>query len=224
VKSLATWTWISRVRERETLKLYLEHAKLVLGVLEHAHRALVAYSSNDKQALEAEWSEVFRLEREADSVKRRILADLATGVFHAVDREELTRLILVSDDLASRAKAWTRRLELATYNSIPRTLLELLVKMASRVVEAYKLIIEATSRLVAGDSKSVLEICDKVELYEEEVDDLRISALREVYKYCDLAKTSMCLLAKEIVDLVEEAADKCEDVADVLRNIALLRA
>lgn len=221
---MTTWIWFSRLRERETLTLYLEHAKLVLGVLEQAHRALQAYVNNDKQALESSWSEVFRLEREADNMKRKILAELATGSVHPIDREELIRLILVSDDVASRAKAWVRRLRLAVYNSIPRSVIGHLVKMASSVVEAYKLVIEAASKLITGDKKSVLELCNKIEFYEEEIDDLRISALEEVYKYCDLAKTSMCILAKEIVDLIEDAADKCEDVADVLRSIALLRA
>ena len=220
---MSTWFWISRTREKETLTLYLEHAKLVLGVLEHAHRALQAYMSSDKQALEAEWREVFRLEREADNVKRSIIMDLASGLLHPVDREELIRLILVSDDVASRAKAWTRRLELAVYDAIPRSVLELLVKMSSSVLEAYKLVVEATSKLASGDKKGVLELCNRIESYEEEVDDLRVSALNEVYKYCDTAKTSMCILAKEIVDLVEEASDKCEDVADVLRSVTLLR-
>ncbi len=221
---MTTWIWFSRVREREALTLYLEHAKLVLGVLEQAHRALQTYMSGDKQALENAWSEVFRLEREADNVKRKILAELATGTLHAIDREELVRLILVSDDVASRAKAWTRRLKLAVYNSIPRGVLELVVKMAGIVVEAYKLVIEAANKLITGDRRGVLELCDKIESHEEKIDDLRITALEEVYKYCDLAKTSMCILAKEIVDLVEDAADRCEDVADVLRSIALLRA
>ncbi|MCC6040935.1 MAG: DUF47 family protein [Desulfurococcaceae archaeon] len=219
----STWLWVSRFKGREALNLYLEHAKLVLGVIDHAYRALQAYMSSDKQRLEAEWAEVFRLEREADNVKRRILAELVTGVFHAVDREELIRLILVSDDVASKAKGWTRRLELAIYDNIPSSVLEFVAKMANSVLEAYKLVLEATNKLIHEDKKSVLELCNKIEALEEEVDDVRVNALREVYRHCDETKTSTCMLAKEVVDLVEEAADRCEDVADVLRSIALLR-
>ncbi len=39
---------------------------------------------------------------------------------------------------------------------------------------------------------------------------------------CEESKISQCLMLKEVMDSIENSADKCEDVADVLRSIALL--
>ncbi|MEM4601170.1 MAG: DUF47 family protein, partial [Sulfolobales archaeon] len=66
------------------------------------------------------------------------------------------------------------------------------------------------------------ELANKVESLEEEVDDIRHEVFREVLKFCDSSRSSKCMLTKEIMDSIENAADRCEDVADVLRSIALL--
>jgi len=47
-------------------------------------------------------------------------------------------------------------------------------------------------------------------------------ALREILSTCNEVKTSTCLILKGIIDSIENAADKCEDVADILRSIVLL--
>ncbi len=61
-----------------------------------------------------------------------------------------------------------------------------------------------------------------MESIEEKVDDLHIDALVEVLDYCNVTKPSNCILVRETITTIENAADRCEDAADVLRSIALL--
>ncbi|MEM4732276.1 MAG: DUF47 family protein, partial [Desulfurococcaceae archaeon] len=107
---MSTWSWISRTRENIALELYVNLLEKIYMVVEHAVEALKAYSSTNYEKLAEEWRRVFELEREADVVKRKIIEELSKGLLHPIDREEVMRLVITSDDIASKAKAWTRRL------------------------------------------------------------------------------------------------------------------
>jgi uncharacterized protein Yka (UPF0111/DUF47 family) len=72
------------------------------------------------------------------------------------------------------------------------------------------------------EPRAVLELANEIERIEEEVDDMRIEVFNEIIQLCDKVGTSFCILSKELMDSVENAADKCEDVADTLRSLALL--
>ncbi|MEM0003860.1 MAG: DUF47 family protein [Desulfurococcaceae archaeon] len=219
---MSTWSWISRTRERKALELYIEHVSKIVSVVNHALQAIKAYREGNWEKFSEEWRRVFDEEREADELKRKILAELAEGVFHPIDREEVVRLTITSDDIASFAKAWCRRMSFIRENGLPLALVDKLIEMASNVHESTRIILEASRELLTGHRGRVLELANKIESHEEKVDDLHVEALQEVLAYCDSARTSNCILAKEITDTIENAADKCEEVGDVLRSIALL--
>lgn len=90
-----------------------------------------------------------------------------------------------------------------------------------KVLEATKLVKMAIEKLVE-EPRAVLGLANEIERIEEEVDDIRIDVFNEIIQLCDKVNTSFCILSKELMDSVENAADKCEDVADILRSLALL--
>jgi predicted phosphate transport protein (TIGR00153 family) len=219
---LSTWSWISRVRERKALELYIEHISRILGVVEHAVDAIAAYRDGDSVKLDEDWRVVYEGEKEADDYKRRILMELSESIFHPIDREEVVRLVITSDDIASYAKAWCRRLKLVRDEPLPTDILDAAYKMGMLVHEAVKLILEASRELLSGNKRRVLELANKIESIEERVDDLHVESLERALLYCDKAKPSHCIIVGEIITTIENAADKREDTADVLRSIALL--
>jgi len=219
---LSTWSWISRRRHREVMLLYIDHVNKVIEVIEHAKNIVEAYHRKDLASIEKEWQNVFRLEEEADNIKRRILQDLSQGIFHPIDREDVIRLVFTTDDIAAYAKAWSRRITFININEkIPENIMKAFMTMASMVYEATKLIGDAARKLIE-DPRDVLAIAERIERIEESVDDVRAEALREILNICNEIKISTCLILKEIIDSIENAADKCEDVADILRSIVLL--
>jgi len=221
---MSFWVWTSRRREKEILELYVQHVAKVVETVSYAYNVMLHYVEGRRGEVEREWSNVFKAEREADEIKRRIIAELSKGIFHPIDREDVLRLIFVTDDIASYAKAWSRRvLLLSARTQIPYNISKHLVEMSRRVLEAVKLVDEAAHKLLGNAAADVLDIADRIERLEEEVDDIRLDALSEVLDFCDTNRASACMLAKELVDLVENAADRCEDVADVLRSIVLMR-
>lgn len=220
---MSLWSWVSRRRREDLLKFYVEHADYVLKVVEESKKVVDELVAGNAELVATYWNSVFELERRADEVKRRILAELASEAFHPIDREEIVRLVLTTDDVAAYAKAWSRRAVLYLPERVPESIGRALSEMAAKVVEAVKYMRRAAEHL-PKDPRTVLEIANAIESLEEEVDDLRHDVFREILRFCERGRVSSCLLLKEIMDSIENAADRCEDVADVLRGIALLGA
>ncbi|MEM1735712.1 MAG: DUF47 family protein [Ignisphaera sp.] len=215
------WSWISMRRRREILDMYIRHVERVIEVVNHAEKLIEALVEGNEEEVLREWQNVFESERKADESKRNILAELSKEIFHPIDREELVRLIIMTDDIADYAKAWSRRAVLYTPNKTPNDIGKKLTLMSKKVLDAVNLIKQAVDTLVK-DPRKVLEIANSIESLEEEVDDIRHDLFKSVLSFCNNAQPSQCILIKELMDSIENAADKCEDVGDLFRRIALL--
>jgi len=203
------------------MSLYMDHLYKVIEIVEHAKNVIEAYNRKDLALMENEWQKVFKLEKEADDIKRKILQYLSQGMFHPMDREDIIRLIFTTDDIASYAKAWSRRL---LFISVDEKMIENIIKdfitIASMVYEATKLIGDAVRKLTES-TEEVLAIADRIERIEEYIDDARVETLKKILNVCSDIKISTCLMLKEVIEFIENAADRCEDVADILRSIVL---
>ncbi|MEM1622889.1 MAG: DUF47 family protein [Sulfolobales archaeon] len=218
---MSFWVWMSGRRRRDVLKFFIDHVSEVERVVEKSKNVIDELVKGNADLVAVLWGEVFELERRADSIKRRLLAELASETFHPIDREEIVRLVLTMDDVAAYAKAWSRRAILYLPDRLPQNIGNAFVTMASKVHEAVKYIKQAVE-ILSENPRGTLDLANKVESLEEEVDDIRHEVFREILRFCDSSKSSKCMLTKEIMDSIENAADRCEDVADVLRSIALL--
>ena len=219
---VATWSWIARTRQREIIEMYNRHIDKIIETVEHTLRMIEYYKIRDLENARKEYEIVFEREKEADDIKRQIIAELSKELFHPIDREELLRMILTTDDIAAYAKAMTRRLLLIIEEELDEGIVEDLMRMAARILDATKLIKEAARKLIESP-KEALKIADRIERLEEEVDEIRMEALEKVMVFCDKSKNSLCIISKDLVDSLENASDRCEDTADVIRSIALLR-
>lgn len=217
----STWSWLSRRRQAEIIQKYSTHIVKVIEVVEHTYNMIKAYSKGELDSARKEYDKVFNAEREADEIKRKIIEELSTELFHPIDREELIRLILTTDDVAAYAKAASRRLLLVLDSRLDQEIVDKLLEMAGKLYEAVKLLKEAANQLLRNP-REALKTADKVERLEEEIDDIRMEALNRVLGFCDKTRPSLCLISKELVDSLENASDRCEDTADVIRSIALL--
>ncbi|OYT50709.1 MAG: hypothetical protein B6U76_12265 [Desulfurococcales archaeon ex4484_217_2] len=112
-------------------------------------------------------------------------------------------------------------MELSKGSKIPEEILKILYEMASKVYESTLLIRDAIMEIYENP-KEALEIADKIEALEEEVDEIRVTGLAKILEWCNKTEPSACIIAKETIDSIENAEDRCEDVADVIRSIALL--
>jgi predicted phosphate transport protein (TIGR00153 family) len=213
------WEWLASRREKEVLKLYDQHIDEITKVTNSVNNLLTAFREGDKSLMENEWRIIFESERKADDIKRRIIRELSEEFVHPIDREELIRLILATDDIATFARE-ASRMALLYNGKPPLDVAQVLLDIITRINESVMLIREAVSYL-SIDKKKTLEISDKIERLEEEVDDLKHKGLSMILARCNETGISNCLLLKDILEYLENSADKTEDVANELRSIAV---
>lgn len=184
-----------------------------------------AFCDGDKKKIEATFKEVSQKEQEADEIKKKILDDLSKGIFHPINRDEIIRLVLTADDIATNAKATTRRLKFISPREIVSKLKNVLKELSDILLDEARFLSKASTAL-SKKPKEAMEFANEVEKLEEKIDDFRMEAVIPAVIVCcnRLKKARICLMLKDVVDHMETIADRCEDVADVIRGIAISHA
>jgi len=214
--------WIGKGRETEVLRRCDEHMKKVVETVEAMNRAFQAACSLKEKEAERFFWEAFKREREADKAKKEILEDLSKKIFQPLNRDEIVRLVMTTDDVASNAKAAARKLTFLNLRELTPELRKLLSHFSSRVLEISKTTYKDFLALIQNPS-SAIKVSHEVERIEEEIDDFRGEKLIPKLLEWQNRNRSVgsSLLLKEIADNLEEVADRCEDVSDLIRYIAL---
>jgi len=213
--------WISRRKEKEVIELCRRHLDHVVDVVKYMYYAVEAFVREDREKLMEVFSQVFAYERQADRSKREIIYVLSRGLVHPIDRENLIRLVLTADDIADYAKSATRKLCMASPVELDKEIGEMLLKMGEETYRAATLAKE-TVYMLTEDPKRAIELADEVENCEERIDDLRVDLMTKILERYGVVPVSVkFILLKEAIDSIEMTADKCEDLADVVRGIAV---
>ena len=214
--------WIGRKKERDVLKLSKRHFDKIFE-LTKSFKEYVALYVNCKvdEASRLYEDSIFQLERQADDQKEKILLEVSKGPFHPIDREDVIRLVLTMDDIASNLKSAARKLLYTNPCEIPDDIRNDLLKLTDLSVEMVIKLGEALDALISG-SKKVLKLADTVERKEEEIDEFRHGLIAKILSWGDSAKRlSNVIMLKEAIENIENASDKGEDVADLIRSIAI---
>jgi predicted phosphate transport protein (TIGR00153 family) len=182
-----------------------------------------AYNEGDVERARELAKSAYMKEKDADEIKKAILDELVKGVFHPIDRDEILRLVLEADGIASNAKAAIGKLSMIPRDVMADSLSEKLAELSDKLVATVETLGEALGALVEG-SENVIELSQKVESLEEEIDDFRGELVQDQFlPWCqEPTRAGLCIILKEAMDNMEKVADLAEDVADVIRSIAIL--
>jgi len=219
---LTAWIWISKKVEEKYLNKAVEHLDKVALVAESLMDALNSFLKKDLNGVKEHYSRVFTAERTADQIKRDVISDMFESSIHPIDREVIMKLILRIDYIADHAKSTARRLLLAAETDliIPIEILNDVIEMCHKLREAISNLREALLELTK-DLKKSLELANAVEKIEEEVDEVRSRAFEKVLLTCKNSDPATCTILNEVVDSLENAVDRCEDSADMIRYLAV---
>ncbi|RLG08171.1 MAG: hypothetical protein DRN64_05185 [Thaumarchaeota archaeon] len=177
------------------------------------------YANGNLEEASKCYEEIFKLEREADDEKERIISEVSRGPFHPLDREDIIRLVLSMDDIAANLKSASRKLLYSNPSEAPDEVKKGLIELTKLLEEIVSRLGETLDALISG-SKETLKLADLVERKEEEIDEFRHELIAKILEWGDSAKRlSRVLIVKEAVENIEAASDKAEDVADVIRSI-----
>ncbi len=159
------------------------------------------------------------VEHRGDDITHRAFKRLHENFITPFDRSEIHRLLSRIDDVLDLADAASERIGLYEVGTIlpeARDLASVLVSAA----ETMQLAVRGL-RDVKNPAK-VLEACKQVNVYENQGDTLLRRAVANLFKGGH--DPLFVIKWKEILDLMEDAIDRAEDVANVIEGVVLEHA
>jgi predicted phosphate transport protein (TIGR00153 family) len=160
------------------------------------------------------------VEHKADDITHRAFARLHTQFITPFDRGEIHRLLSRIDDVLDLADAAAERLGLYDLDQVlpeARELAAVLVVQAEKMAEAVRGL-----RDVKKSPAAILEACKEINVLENQADTLTRRTMAKLFKRGNDPLT--VLKWKEIIDLLETATDRAEDVANVIEGVVLEHA
>ncbi|HTB19944.1 MAG TPA: DUF47 family protein [Bryobacteraceae bacterium] len=153
------------------------------------------------------------LERSGDEVTHKLFARLRQTFITPFDPEDIQSLASALDDVLDTMEDAAFRIVAYKIDPIPPAAVEL----GGMIANSCRALDKALRAL--QDKKPVMEACIEVNRLEEEADKVERNMLTKLFSSDIDAITLMKL--KELYELLESATDRCEDVADVIQNIAV---
>jgi predicted phosphate transport protein (TIGR00153 family) len=163
--------------------------------------------------------EIKAVEHRADDVTHRAFELLHTRFITPFDRADIHRLLSRIDDVLDLADAAAERLWLYDVGSVlpeARELAGVLLAQARKMQDAVHGLRDIK------DSKVILDACLEINALENQADTLLRQALAHLFR--SGSDTLRVIKWKEILDLIETATDRAEDVANVIEGVVLENA
>jgi predicted phosphate transport protein (TIGR00153 family) len=160
------------------------------------------------------------VEHRADDITHRAFERLHTQFITPFDRSEIHRILSRIDDVLDLADAASERLGLYDIDTVlpeSRELAAVLVEQTRKMEEAVKGL-----RNMKKDPETILAACQEMNKLENQADTLTRKTMAKLFKRGNDPLTVMKW--KEIIDLIEDATDRAEDVANVIEGVVLEHA
>ncbi|MBV9302715.1 MAG: DUF47 domain-containing protein [Acidobacteriaceae bacterium] len=153
------------------------------------------------------------LERSGDDITHRLFDRLRKTFITPFDPEDIQALAAALDDVLDTLEDTTFRIVAYRIDPIPGAAVEL----GEMIANSCRALDKALRALEKKDS--VVEDCVEVNRLEDEADAVERTVLAKLFR-SDTDPVSLIKL-KDLYELLESTTDRCEDVADVIQNIAV---
>jgi len=207
--------------KRRALNACQENLRKVVDLTRKIPQMVEHFSKGDKISARQLFTEIRKDEEEVLKARRMVSQELAEIGAILISREDFLRFTNLSSEIADFSEGIAYYLvEIMEHNwNVPGDIKKDLLKLSEAVFEAVLKLRETMMVLSYGSSK-VLEKAKDVEIAERTVDDLyRALAIKVLNSKLDLP---VLLLLKDVLQLLENSADKAEDAADTARILSFI--
>jgi hypothetical protein len=195
-------------------KIYFDLFEKQAGVMKEAAWQLVALTEDFTNVKEKR-HEIEKLEHKGDQFTHDIYKQLNTSFITPIDPEEISSLASALDEVLDYIDGATEKMYYYNIGATDAHMIELakIIHMSTTEIEGAVKGIRSLK-----DPRYIEERCIEVNRLENLADDVLAHAVTELFKTND-AITIIKL--KDIYEHLETATDYCEDVANVLSDIAI---
>jgi hypothetical protein len=175
--------------------------------------------NKDKTGIKGALEQISSIEEEVENLRRKITRDVADVGGLILNRENILNTAYTMDEISGYITGISFKLSNIKVSTIKTSHLEKdLTDLIELVVdEIYKL--NEVIRSLNVDSSKSIELAQETQKIERDIDTkyriMSITALNEI------TETKELLLMKDIIEGIEEMADKCQEVSDSFILLAL---
>jgi predicted phosphate transport protein (TIGR00153 family) len=207
--------------KRRALNVCQDHLRKVLDVTRKVPQMIDCFTKNDKDGAKQIFNEIRTGEDEVDKARRLVSQELAEIGAILFSREDFLRFTNLTSEIADFSEGIAFRLnEITNHNwSVPMDIKKELLKLSEAVLEAVVKLRETVMVLNYGAAKT-MEKAKDVEIAEQKVD--------EIYRQLEIRLLSSkmdfpaLILLRDVLQLLEDSADKAEDAADAVRILSFM--
>ncbi len=201
-------------RETSFFDFFEQHAQLTIeGTKEFL--SLVTTGAN----VAAKCRRISDIEHETDTITHRCVEALHKTFITPIDRDSIHRLITRMDDVMDFVEAAAERIELyelTVMTADVRDLADALHRAALQVEAAVRGLRELKN------SQATLKLCIDINRLENEADAILRRAVARLFK--EEKDPILVIKWKEVYENLEDATDRCEDVANIIEGVILEHA
>ena len=171
---------------------------------------------DDLTDLQAKVEKLKEVEHEGDRITHEALAKLNSTFITPFDREDIHSLATRLDDILDSADAAAQRLVVYHIDHVPPQLKALAGLLVTSAEEVHKAVVSLHD---SKKHKEALAACVEINRLENVADVLHRQALGDLF--ANTANAIEVLKLKDLYAFLEDATDRCEDVADSIETIIL---
>ena len=205
--------------KRRALNVCRDHLRRVMDISRKISQMVDSFVKGDKNSARELLADIKKLEEDVDAARREVSRELAEIGAILISREDFLRFTSLTSEIADFCEGIAfRLLEIMEKGwKVPTDIKEDVANLSDAVFETVSKLRETIMTLNYGASKA-LEKAREVEAAERIVDDLyRELEVKIVNSNMNIPPM---LLLRDVVQLLEDAADKAEDASDAARILA----
>lgn len=207
--------------KRRALNVCQDNLRKVLELARKTPRIVEHFAKGDKEMARQLFEEIRKGEDEVIKARRMVSQELAEIGAILMSREDFLRFTNLTSEIADFSEGIAFRLvEIMEHNwSVPSDIKKDLLKLSEAVFDSVLRLRETMMVLSYGSAKT-LEKAKDVEIAERTVDDLyRELEIKILSSKLDIP---VVFLLRDVLQLLEDSADKAEDAADVARVLSFV--
>jgi uncharacterized protein Yka (UPF0111/DUF47 family) len=192
-----------------------------LELIRKTPRIVEYFVKGDKEMARQLFAEIRMGEEEVIKARRMVSQELAEIGAILMSREDFLRFTNLTSEIADFSEGIAFRLvEIMEHNwNVPSDIKKDLLRLSEAVLDAV-LRLRETMMVLSYGSVKTLEKASDVEIAERTVDDLyRGLEIKILSSKLDLP---VVFLLRDVLQLLEDSADKAEDAADVARVLSFI--
>jgi uncharacterized protein Yka (UPF0111/DUF47 family) len=207
--------------KRRALNACQDNLRKVVDLTRKIPQMAEHFAKGDKEMARQLFSEIRKGDDEVITARRMVSQELAEIGAILISREDFLRFTNLSSEIADFSEGTAYYLmEIMEHNwNVPSDIKKDLLKLSEAVFDTVLKLRETMMVLSYGSAKT-LEKAKDVEIAERVVDDLyRALAIKVISSKLDLP---VLLLLRDVLQLLENCADKAEDAADAARILSFI--